>query len=853
MKQSTGLILACALLLSGAAYAAGNNPTSASTNYPTALDSSAGSYGALGTIDNTDIGEVLWANRIQNMILALETKLGLTNGTTNLDNALDLDAADASLYAANIVNTGNGGGLYVNNAGTGNTLIIADGGAAKITIADSGVLNIDIGLDLDGTDVDINSTATAATAIELTASGTGGGITLAADTGGVDVNLTATGPHAIDGDLTAIGSNGADGDVADGDNDLYVVGVFENDTEIEADGPIDLDNILDVNADDPTSYAADIVNASDGGGLFVNSEGAGNIARFDDDGSAVVTIADGGAVTMTGTLGVTSNINTTSGAYQVGGVQISTSNLSDGANVAHINAVETLASNWVNTANPWADNEVADDLTITAGTIENSIIGAATPAAGSFSTVTASGDVNTTAGVYKVGGSQISTSNLSDGGNVAHINAVETLSGNWVNTTNPWADNEVAPDLTVTAGTIENSIIGAATPAAGTFTSLTASGAVTLGDSISDLINVYSQMRTYDGSDNWVNIADVSALPRGNGWHCSYDVEDFAAAGQFQALFANTQVTDATLENAEFYGIEGKATLKTSVATGTTTGIGVMGKISVKTTATLPEAYGVYSRLETASGSDEITSGVNFMADIGNSGTMTSVSILSCESGDTYTTGIDLSPGAFTTDLILGQGGTIHNTDANNVAITEANINAVGRLTTTDGVASGTARVVGGLAYSQTAASTAVTNATTVEQYFDKTYSVPADTLKAGTVVHLKLAGIVTGSASTDTLTIKLYIGSTALVTTAAVDSEDNDIWYADVDVLVRTAGGSGTFVAIADYQDPDAGTLATKRTLTGSTAIDTTGANVIRASATWSATNATCTCRQDILTVEIL
>jgi hypothetical protein len=42
---------------------------------------------------------------------------------------------------------------------------------------------------------------------------------------------------------------------------------------------------------------------------------------------------------------------------------VAATELSDGANVAHTNAAETLAGNWVNTANPWADNEVSDTLT----------------------------------------------------------------------------------------------------------------------------------------------------------------------------------------------------------------------------------------------------------------------------------------------------------------------------------------------------------------------------------------------------------------------------------------------------------------------------------------------------------
>ncbi|PJC47655.1 MAG: hypothetical protein CO035_05950, partial [Candidatus Omnitrophica bacterium CG_4_9_14_0_2_um_filter_42_8] len=77
---------------------------------------------------------------------------------------------------------------------------------------------------------------------------------------------------------------------------------------------------------------------------------------------------------------------------------------------------------------------------------------------------------------FKIGGSQISATNLSDGANIAHINAVETLSADWVNTANPWANNEVADDLTISGGTINNTIIGGVTPAAATVTNLTASG-----------------------------------------------------------------------------------------------------------------------------------------------------------------------------------------------------------------------------------------------------------------------------------------------------------------------------------------------------------------------------------------
>lgn len=61
---------------------------------------------------------------------------------------------------------------------------------------------------------------------------------------------------------------------------------------------------------------------------------------------------------------------------------------------------------------------------------------------------------------------------------------------------------------------------------------------------------------------------------------------------------------------------------------------------------------------------------------------------------------------------------------------------SLGRITTTEGVSSGTARIVGGLAYRNTAASTAITGTQEAQTDFDSTYSIPANTLAAGTVVE---------------------------------------------------------------------------------------------------------------------
>lgn len=115
------------------------------------------------------------------------------------------------------------------------------------------------------------------------------------------------------------------------------------------------------------------------------------------------------------------------------------------ATVANTDVAETISANWVNTANPWADNEVADNLTITGGTVSDDSLSAT----------------------------------------VTNTDVAETISANWVNTANPWADNEVADNLTISGGTVNNSVIGGSTPAAGTFTTLLANTSVSVKDNLS--------------------------------------------------------------------------------------------------------------------------------------------------------------------------------------------------------------------------------------------------------------------------------------------------------------------------------------------------------------------------------
>lgn len=158
------------------------------------------------------------------------------------------------------------------------------------------------------------------------------------------------------------------------------------------------------------------------------------------------------------------------------------------------------------------------------------------------------------------------------------------------------------------------------------------------------------------------------------------------------------------------------------------------------------------------------------------------------------------------------------------------------------------------IGYTSVAASSAVTT-TASETSFGQTLSIPANSLTAGDVLEIFTQGIATATNSADTLTIKVKIGSTVLVSTAAVDVANNDVWVIDCRVAVRTAGASGTLVAagiVALGTPAEATTVVEKAggSFVASTTVDTTAAQTIDVTATWSSNNAGNSCRQDMFIV---
>jgi len=201
-------------------------------------------------------------------------------------------------------------------------------------------------------------------------------------------------------------------------------------------------------------------------------------------------------------------------------------------------------------------------------------------------------------------------------------------------------------------------------------------------------------------------------------------------------------------------------------------------------------------------------------------------------------------------------GATAGTSAASKVLITDSSGNHAftGALTTTDGVASGTARKVGGGAFCQVAASTAITGETETDVAFDQTYTVPANTLKPGTRIRVRAQGIHTATTGTEDHTIALKLGSITIASAAAVDPANNDLFYFDAEIVCRTAGATGTLVACGSLAVGASGTGALVGFLKASTTVDTTAANILGVyiDRQGTATDSD-SARLDVLTVDVI
>lgn len=150
------------------------------------------------------------------------------------------------------------------------------------------------------------------------------------------------------------------------------------------------------------------------------------------------------------------------------------------------------------------------------------------------------------------------------------------------------------------------------------------------------------------------------------------------------------------------------------------------------------------------------------------------------------------------------------------------------------------------------AATAAVTNTVNTEQTFGTPYSIEAGRLKTGQQIIIEGHGEATATAGTDTLTYKVYIGSNAIITSAAVDAATNDKFAFRFVGTILNAGASAKLYGFAVYTDLAGTSFKIAHTANGGLALDTTAALAVKATGTWSATTATNTATLDHFTLRI-
>lgn len=175
------------------------------------------------------------------------------------------------------------------------------------------------------------------------------------------------------------------------------------------------------------------------------------------------------------------------------------------------------------------------------------------------------------------------------------------------------------------------------------------------------------------------------------------------------------------------------------------------------------------------------------------------------------------------------------------------------RLTTTDGVTGGTARVIGGRAYSNVADSAAVTN-TTSATAFDQTYNIPASTLGLGSTVRIRATVRVTNQAAATNLTVRVLIGAAVIITGLATAPGNEETVNVECWITTRAAAGAavdtvGGGTMILAGATPAALPTAT---LPNATALATNGALLIAVDAAWSLADASA-CILETLFVDVV
>lgn len=180
------------------------------------------------------------------------------------------------------------------------------------------------------------------------------------------------------------------------------------------------------------------------------------------------------------------------------------------------------------------------------------------------------------------------------------------------------------------------------------------------------------------------------------------------------------------------------------------------------------------------------------------------------------------------------------------------NINSSGEVEVWDKV--GTVKKAGGLYSALTAAGSAVTN--TVTETVAASFTVPANTIKAGTLMRVSYQGIATATNGTDTLRVRLRFGGTTLTGTVlldhtAIDVANDSFFSGYFDLIGRAApGAAAAIVGMGMRGGPGTTSAASNmvNAMLATTNFATNAALLVEVTLQWSVANAGNSARVDCL-----
>ena len=314
-------------------------------------------------------------------------------------------------------------------------------------------------------------------------------------TGNLDVtgNLEVTGTTTFNGGTLTLGDSATDNVVFGADvnssitpntDDAYDLGSSNKQwRNLYIDGTANIDTL---SADSATLTTADINGGTvDGTAIGGNSPSSGAFTTLSASGNVDLGNATVDTITATGRFD-SNLLASADDTYDLGANSRQWKDLY----IDGIANIDTLR----------ADSSTLTTVDIDGGSIDGTTIGGSTPAAGTFTTLVASGNVDlgdatsdtitatgrfdsnlvpSADGTYDLGSSSLEWNDLYIDG-TAHIDSLRADSATLTTATLTTAD--------INGGTIDGTAIGGNSPSSGAFTSLSASGNVDLGNSSSDTI-----------------------------------------------------------------------------------------------------------------------------------------------------------------------------------------------------------------------------------------------------------------------------------------------------------------------------------------------------------------------------